>query len=95
MTPYRPTPALYVTPRQQALLALLVRGASPGTLAARLHSTARTVAADLTALQRHSGTTTQTGLARWACREGLVTVHGEPWWLRKWVETEHPASEEA
>ena len=90
MTPYRPTPALHVTARQQALLALLVRGASPGTLAARLHSTARTVAAELTALQQRSGTTTQTGLARWACREGVVTVHGEPWWLRKWLEDEEP-----
>ena len=81
-----PTPAPHVTPRQQALLALLVRGASPGTLAARLHVSSRTVAADLTVLQRHSGTVTQTGLMRWACREGLVTVRGEPWWLRKWLE---------
>jgi DNA-binding NarL/FixJ family response regulator len=86
MTPYRPTPAPHVTPRQQGLLALLIDGTSPAYMAARLHVSARTVAADLTALQRQSGTTTQTGLARWACREGLVTVRGEPWWLRKWVE---------
>jgi DNA-binding NarL/FixJ family response regulator len=89
-----PTPAAHVTPRQQALLALLVRGAAPGTLAARLHSTARTVAAELTALQQRSGTTTQTGLMRWACREGLVTVHGEPWWLRKWLESPEPSVSE-
>jgi DNA-binding NarL/FixJ family response regulator len=62
------------TPRQREVLTLLAEGLRTREIAAQLHISLKTVESHLGNLKRLSGVETQTGLVRWAFREGLVAI---------------------
>lgn len=66
-----------VTARQRDVLALLAEGLTLRQMAARLHISVKTIEAHLAHLKVKADTTTQTGLVRWAMREGLVAMPGK------------------